>query len=63
MSAPPDLRRRLDRLEAAPVRARTADTMTDEELIEIAGLADEWPTMTEAEKDEALGAIAREVRA
>lgn len=63
MTAPPELRRRLAALETAPVRTRTADTMTDEELIEIVGLTDEWPTMTEAERDQALRTIAREVRA
>jgi|GEM_PF-3248314 hypothetical protein len=63
MSAPLDLRRRLARLEAAPPRARDLLDYSDAELIDCLGLADEWPTMTEAERDEALGAIAREVRA
>jgi len=50
-----DLRRRLDAIETGPNRGpKTAADMTDEELIEAIGLADVWPTLTDAERDRAL---------
>ena len=42
-----DLKNRIDRLEAGPVRPRDLLDMTDEELIEAAGLAPYWPGLTE----------------
>ncbi len=49
---------RLGRLEAGFVRRRSIDDYSDEELIEIAGLSDVWPTLTEGEQDRLLESLA-----
>jgi hypothetical protein len=42
-----ELKNRIERAEAGPVRSRAVDDMTDEELIEAAGLAPYWQGLTE----------------
>ncbi|KAF5031692.1 hypothetical protein DSECCO2_625140 [anaerobic digester metagenome] len=55
-----DLKNRIDRLEAGPVRPRDLLDMTDEELIEAAGLAPYWPGLTESQRDRFLARLAEE---
>lgn len=55
-----ELKNRIDRAEAGPVRPRTFLDMTDEELIEAAGLAPYWPNLTERQRDQFLARLAEE---
>ena len=49
---------RLTRLEGGRGCRRTVDDYSDEELIEIAGLSDVWPGLTETERDRRLAELA-----
>jgi hypothetical protein len=55
-----DLKNRMDRLESGPVRPRDLLDMTDEELIEAAGLAPYWLGLTESQRDRFLVRLAEE---
>jgi len=55
-----ELKNRIDRAEAGPVRPRDLLDMTDEELIEAAGLAPYWPNLTERQRDQFLARLAEE---
>lgn len=55
-----ELKNRIERAEAGPVRPRAVDDMTDEELIEAAGLAPYWPNLTEPQRDRFLARLAEE---
>lgn len=55
-----ELKNRIERAEAGPVRSRTVDDMTDEELIEAAGLAPYWRGLTERQRDQFLARLAEE---